>query len=164
MSLCDPMDCNPLGSSIHRISQARILEWVAIPSFRYLPDPGTEPKSLAFPVSSALQVDSLSLSHQRSPNILHCCCCLVVKSCLTLWSHGLQCCRLPCPSLSPRVGSNLCPLSRWYYPTILSWVTPFSSCSQLFSVSGFFPNELAIHISFIGASVSASVLPMNIQD
>ena len=53
------MDCNLLGSSVHRISQARILEWVAIPSFRYLPGPGIELESPAFLVSSALQVDSL---------------------------------------------------------------------------------------------------------
>ena len=33
-TLCDPMDCSPLGSSVHGISQARILEWVAIPFYR----------------------------------------------------------------------------------------------------------------------------------
>ena len=49
MTLCNPMDCNPLGSSIHGIFQVRILEWVAISfsriSSRYLPDPGIEPRS-----------------------------------------------------------------------------------------------------------------------
>ena len=83
MSLCDPIDCNLLGSSVYRISQARILEWVAIPSFRDLRDAGIEPESPAFPVSSAMQVDSLLLSHQRSPSVLHRC-CLVAKSWLTL--------------------------------------------------------------------------------
>ena len=34
MTLCDPMDCSPPGSSVHGILHARILEWVAIPSFR----------------------------------------------------------------------------------------------------------------------------------
>ena len=57
-TLCDPMDCNPPGSSIHGIFRARILEWVAIP------DPGIEPMS---PTSPALQVDSLLLSHRGSP-------------------------------------------------------------------------------------------------
>ena len=52
-SLCDSMDCSPPGSSLHRILQARILEWVAIPFSRNSPDPGIEPKS------SALQTDSL---------------------------------------------------------------------------------------------------------
>ena len=43
--LCDPMDCSPLGSSVHGILQARILEWVAFPGD--LPDPGIEPMSAA---------------------------------------------------------------------------------------------------------------------
>ena len=102
--------------------------------------------------------------HQRSPNILHYCCRLVAKSCLTLWSHGLQCSRLPCPSLSPRVGSNSCPLSRWYYPTILSVSPPSPPALNFSQHQGFFfPNESVFRISFIGASVSASVLPVNIQ-
>ena len=53
LSLCDPMDCSPPGSSVHGISQARIQEWVAIPSSRGLPNPGIKPKS------PSLQVDSL---------------------------------------------------------------------------------------------------------
>ena len=43
------MDCSPPGSSVHGISQARMLEWVAMPSPRDLPDPGIGPKSLASP-------------------------------------------------------------------------------------------------------------------
>ena len=46
-TLCDPTDYSPPGSSVHGISQARILEWVAISSSRDLPDPGIEPRSLA---------------------------------------------------------------------------------------------------------------------
>ena len=50
-----------------------------------------------------------------------CCCpCSVAQSCPTLWPHGLQHARLPCPSLSPRVCSNSCPLSQWCHPTISS--------------------------------------------
>ena len=54
-------------------------------------------------------------------------------------THGLQYASLPCPSLSPRVCSNSCPLSWWYYPTVSSSVVPFSSCLQSFPASGSFP-------------------------
>jgi len=55
------MDCSPQGSSVHRIFQARILEWVAISYSRGLSKPGMEPVS---PASPALQVDSLPLRSQ----------------------------------------------------------------------------------------------------
>ena len=54
----------------------------------------------------------------------------------SLRPHGLQHTRLPCPSPTPRVYSNSCPLSRWCHPTISSFVTPFSSCLQSFPASG----------------------------
>ena len=54
-TLCDPMDCSLLGSSVHGILQARVLEWVAIPSSRGLPDPGIQPVSLMSP-ALAMQV------------------------------------------------------------------------------------------------------------
>ena len=57
----------------------------------------------------------------------------------SLWSHGLQHARLPCPSPSPGVCSNSCPLSQWRHPTISSSVVPFSSCSQSCPASGSFP-------------------------
>ena len=66
-------------------------------------------------------------------------CCLVPKSCLTLQPHGLQPTRLLCPSLSPRVCSNSCPLSRWGHPTISRSAAPFSFCLQSFPASGSFP-------------------------
>ena len=73
--------------------------------------------------------------------------------------------RLPCPSLSPGVCSNSCPLSRWCHPTISSCVTLFSSCLQSFPASGSFPVSqlLASGGQSIETSASASVLPMNIQ-
>ena len=73
--------------------------------------------------------------------------------------------RLPCPSLSPRVCSNSCLLNQWCYLTILSSVIPFSSCPQSFLESGFFPMSRLVTsgIQSIGASASASVLPMNSQ-
>ena len=50
----------------------------------------------------------------------------------SLWLHGLQHARTPCPPPTPRVYSNSCPLSRWCHPTISSSVVPFSSCPQSF--------------------------------
>ena len=58
---------------------------------------------------------------------------------ISLQPHGLQHTRLPCPSLSPRVCSNSYPLCQWCHPTILSSVTPFSSCPQSSPPSGSFP-------------------------
>ena len=84
----------------------------------------------------------------------------------SLRPHGLQHARLPCPSPSPRVYSNSCPLSQWWHPTISSSVVPFSSHLQSFSVSGSF--QVSQFFSSggqnIGVSASASILPMNNQD
>ena len=79
----------------------------------------------------------------------------------SLRPRGLQQARLPCPSPSPRVCSNSCPLSRWCHPTISSSVVPFS-CLQSFSASGSFPMSqlLATGGQSIRVSASASVLTM----
>ena len=84
----------------------------------------------------------------------------------SLWTHGLQHARLPCPSLSPKACSNSRPLSQWCHPTISSSVVPFSSCLWSFPASGSFPVSqfFAVNGQSIGISASASVLPMNIQD
>ena len=57
----------------------------------------------------------------------------------SLWPHGLQHARLPCPSPTPGACLNSYPSSRWCHPTISSSVVPFSSCLQFFSASGSFP-------------------------
>ena len=75
---------------------------------------------------------------------------------------GLQHARLPCPSLSPRVCSDSCPLCQLYHPTISSSATPFSSCPQYFPAS-VFSNESAFWVRWPSIGASASVLPMNIQ-
>ena len=83
----------------------------------------------------------------------------------SLWPHGWQHARLPCPSPSPGACSNSCALSRWCHPTISYSVIPFSSCLQSFPASGSFPMNWP-YTSWgqsIWASASASVLPMNIQ-
>ena len=81
----------------------------------------------------------------------------------SLWPHGLQHTKLPCPSLSPRVCSKSRPLSWWCCPTISSSVAPFSSCPQSFPASGSLPMShfFASGGRSIRASVSASVLPVN---
>ena len=83
----------------------------------------------------------------------------------TPWTAAGQA-SLPSPALSPRVCSNSCPLYQWCHSTISSSVVPFSSCPQSFPASGSFPMSqlFASGGHSIGASVSASVLPMNIQD
>ena len=93
-----------------------------------------------------------------------CCCRLVAKSCPTLWPHGLQHPRLPCPSPSPRVCSNSCPFSQWCHPTISSSVAPFSSCPQSFPASKSLPTSQLFTSGGQSIGASASVLPMNIQD
>ena len=63
----------------------------------------------------------------------------VAQSCLTLWPHGLQNSRLPCPPLSLGICSNSCQLSRRCHATISSFIVLFSSCFRSFSVSESFP-------------------------
>ena len=84
----------------------------------------------------------------------------------SLEPHRLQHARPPCPSLTPGVYSNSCPLSRWSHPAISSSVVPFSSHLQSFLASGSFQiNQFfASGGQSIGVSASTSVLPMNIQD
>ena len=90
--------------------------------------------------------------------------CSVVSD--SLWSHGPQQARPPCPSPTPGVYPNSCPLSWWYHPTISFSVIPFASHLQPFPASGSFQmGQLFLSGGqSIGVSASASVLPMNIQE
>ena len=83
----------------------------------------------------------------------------------SLWSHEPQHPRLLCPSPTPGVYSNPCPLTQWCHPAISSSVVPFSSCPQSFPASGSFQmNQLFTSGGqSTGVSASTSVLPMNIQ-
>ena len=142
------MHCSPLGSSVHGILQVRILEWVAM-----FPNPGIKP------MSPALQTDYLlsetpgkplqRLSVQFSPSIMS----------GSLQPHGLQHARPPCPSSTPGVYSNSCPLSQWCYPSISSSVVPFFSHPQPFPASGSFQMSQFFTSGgqSIGVSASASV-------
>jgi len=84
----------------------------------------------------------------------------------SLWPHGLQHARPPCPSSTPRTYSNSCPLSWWCHPTISFSVIPFSSHLQSFPASGSFQMSqfFASGGQSIRVSASALVFPMNIQD
>ena len=100
----------------------------------------------------SVQFSSVQFSHSAMSN--------------SLWSHGLQHARLPCPSPSPGAYSNSCPSSQWCHPTISSCVIPFSSCLQPFPASGsFLMSQFFSSLGQgIGVSASASVLPMNTQE
>ena len=80
--------------------------------------------------------------------------------------HELQNARPPCPSPTPGVYPNSCPLSPWCHLTISSSVISFSSCLQSFPASGSFPMSRLFTSDgqIIGVSASASVLPVTIQD
>ena len=253
-AVCDSMDYSPPGSSVHEILQAKILESVAISSFRGSSNLGIKSTSLMFPTlsgglftagatweapSMAITLVTWCFSYKHcephkwpsfpfhisfyntwgymcgqllalyrlhfssliygicfiSTLILFLFCmsfnlylfvliwsykpssnlpgakwgsvqfsCSVVSN--SLWPHGLQHARPPCPSPTPRVHPNPCPLSQWWHPTISSSVSLFSSCSQSFPASGSFPMSqlFASGGQSIGVSASASVLPMNIQN
>ena len=83
----------------------------------------------------------------------------------SLQPHGLQHSRPPCPSPTPGVYPNSCPLSWLRHATISSSVVPFSSCPQSLPASGAFQMS---RLFFSGGQslrvlASTSVLPMNIQ-
>ena len=155
------MDCSPPGSSVHGISQARKLEWVAFPSPGDLPDPGitsassalagrfftAEPpgncRDMNFVVVQSLshvQVFATPQTRSTTPAFL---CFTISWSLLKLMSIEL---------VKPSNHLILC--------------HPFSFCLQFFSASGSFQTSqfFASGSQSIGVSASISVLPMNIQD
>ena len=83
----------------------------------------------------------------------------------SLWPHGLQHIRPPCPSPSPKVCPSSCPLHRWCHPAISSSDALFSFCPQSFPASGTCPMSqlFSSDDQNTGASASSSVLPRNIQ-
>ena len=84
----------------------------------------------------------------------------------SLQPHEPQHTRPPCPSRTPGVYPDSCPLNQWCHPTISPSVVPYSSCLQSFPASGSFPMSQFFILGgqSVGVSVSASVLPMNTQD
>ena len=110
---------------------------------------------------------SLLQHHSSKVSILQCSiqfsCSVVSNSWRT---HEPQHTRPPCPSPTPRVHPNPCPLSWWCHPTISSSVVPFSSCPQSFPASWSFQMRQLFTSGgqSIGVSASKSALPMNTQD
>ena len=102
----------------------------------------------------------LSLLHIQSVQFS----CSVVSN--SLWPHELQHARPPCPSTTPGVYSNSCPLSQWHHPIISYSVVPFSSCLQSLPGAGSSPISQFFTSGgqSIGVSASTSVLPMTIQN
>ena len=88
----------------------------------------------------------------------------------SLWPHGLQHARPPCPSTAPGAYSNSCPSSWWCHPTISSSVVPFSFCLHSFPASGSFQMSQLFAsggqriVVLASASNENSVLPMKTQD
>ena len=84
----------------------------------------------------------------------------------SLWPHGLQHARHPCPSPTPRIHPNSCPSNWWCHPAISSSVIPFSSCPQSLPASESFPMSqlFAWGGQSIAVSALAPVLPKNTQD
>ena len=156
---------SPLESSVHGILQARILERVTIPFSRGSSWPGdwTLFSCIAgrfFTVWAAREAQNIHSVQFSSVQFSS----SVVSN--SLRPHESQHARPPCPSPTPRVYSNSCPLSQWCHPAISSCVVPFSSCPQSFPASGSFPMSQLFSLGgqSTGVLASASVLPMNTQD
>ena len=111
-----------------------------------IPSPGDLPNPEIKPGSPALQADSLPAELPGKPqkgavqfSSVQFSCSVMSNS---LQLHGLQHTRPQCPSPTPRVYSNSCPLRQWCHPTNLSSFIPFSSCLISFPASGSFPESV----------------------
>ena len=107
--------------------------------------------SISYWVHFSEYIDSVQFSHSVVSN--------------SLQPHEPQHARPPCPSPTPEIHSNSCPLSRWCHPAISSSVVPFSLHPQSLSASESFPISqlFASGGQSLGVSASTSVLPMNTQ-
>ena len=131
------------------------------PSSKIWPISNFYKQTMAFPVS--VSWCSYCCHFWTISALIVCYCCSVMPNSLQL--HVLQHAGLHCPSPSPRVCSNSCPLNQWCHPTLSASVTPFSSCHQSFPASGPFlmSQPFTSDGQSIGVSASISVLPVNIQ-
>ena len=139
------MDCSPPGSSVHGISQARILERIT-----------TSFSNIYIYVYFKQNYHKTVLTFSSVQSLSH----------VRLFAHELQHARPPCPSPTPGIYSNSRPSSKWCHPTISSSVVPFSSWPQSLPASGSFPMSQLFTWGgqSTGVSASASFLPMNTQD
>ena len=101
-------------------------------------------------------------------NTQYCSLLLLLFSCSvminSLWPHGLQHARLPCPLPPLGACSNSCPLSEWCHRTILTSIIPFSCYLLSFPAAGSFLMSWLFASGDKSIGASALVLPMNIQD
>ena len=102
----------------------------------------------------------LAQSWESSLITSYSCCCSVAQSCPPL-CDPMDCSRLPCPSPSPRVCSNSCPLRQWCHPTISSAVALSSSCLQSFPASASFSMSQLFTSGSQSFGASASRSPVN---
>ena len=146
LTLCNPTNCSPSGSSVHGILQTRILKWVAIPFSRRSSRPEV------YCIADRFFTVSVTSSVQFSRS--------VVSS--SLRPHESQHARPPCLSPTPGVHSDSRPSSQWCHPTIL---IPFSSCPQSLPASESFPMSqlFAWGGQSTGVSTSASFFPKKSQ-
>ena len=165
LTLCDPMDCSPPGSSVHGIYQARILEWVAISSFMRSFHPRNQTH-----IPCISPTDKWILYHWATWEACHInlscyCCCSVAQSCLTL-CDPMGCIMPGFPVLHhlPELAQTH---AHWVCDAIQPShsLVPFSSCLQSFPASGSFPMSWLFRSGSqsTGVSTLASVLPMNVQ-
>ena len=156
---------------VRGILQARILEWVAFPFSR-----GSSPPSHRTQVSCIAGgffttwaiMETIDSKFSKLSKFSKFCSVQFSRSVVSdsLRPHGPQHARSPCPSPTPGVYPNSCPLSQWCHPTISSSVVPLSSCPQSFPASASFPVSqlFASGGQSIGVSASTSVLPMITQE
>ena len=160
-TLCDPMDCSLLGSSSVGFSRQEIHIYREQTS-GYLWGEGSGKgqyggrglRSTNYYTVYIISQKKKKISLQFSHSVMS----------YSLRPHGLQHIRLPCPSPTPGAYPNSCPSSQWCHPTISSSVIPLSSCLQSFPASGSFQMSQFFTSGGQSIGVSASVLPMNIQD
>ena len=153
---CLPALDKSLSQPWHIIYSESVLNVLYLPSFNEAPR-GLESACIFPPLVCPSQQSTQWFELQSSS---------VTQLCLTLRPHELQHARPPCPSPTPGVYSNSCPLSWWCHPTISSSVIPFSSCPQSLPASGSFQMSqlFAWGSQSTGVSASASVAPMNTPD
>ena len=137
LTLCNPMDSSPSGSSVHGIFQVKILELVAISFSRgsSRPRDRTLVSWICKQILCHCAIWKKHISCKVWISSLQFSCSVMSNS---LQPHGLQHARLPCPSPTHRACWNSCPLRRWCH-SISSSVVPFSSGLQSFPASGSFP-------------------------
>ena len=170
LTLCNPMDCSPQGSSIHGVLQMRILKWVGMPFLGGSSSPRDWTYVYLVSCTGRQVITSVTWEAQCRTSWYNKIFSSVQFSCSvvsdSLRPHELQHARPPCPSPTPGVHPDPCPLSRWCHPAISSSVIPFSFCPQTLPALGSFPMSQLFTSGGqrTGVSALASVLPMNTQD